>query len=135
MTYNAAAWLVDRHVESTRGDRLAVICRDQRVTYEALLRQIWRAQHALAGGLAGRDQVGEGRAPHRSGGGAAMRLLTVLLLFTVGVNAQEPFPQRGPLEITVPLSPVSREGKRPSIRIGELLEALLIQQYVDRPSR
>jgi len=48
MTYNAAAWLVDRHVESGGGDRLAVICRDERLTYSDLLRRIWRAQHALA---------------------------------------------------------------------------------------
>jgi benzoate-CoA ligase len=48
MTYNAATWLVDRHVESGGGDRLAVVCRDERLTYSDLLRQIWRAQHALA---------------------------------------------------------------------------------------
>ncbi|HEX2381342.1 MAG TPA: benzoate-CoA ligase family protein [Acidimicrobiales bacterium] len=48
MTYNAAAWLVDRHVDSGDGDRLAVICRDERLTYGDLQRQIWRAQHALA---------------------------------------------------------------------------------------
>jgi len=47
MTYNATAWLVDRHVEAGNGDRLAVICRAQRVTYRDLQRQIWRAQHAL----------------------------------------------------------------------------------------
>jgi benzoate-CoA ligase family protein len=48
MTYNAAAWLVDRHIESGGGDRVAVICRDERLTYSDLLRRIWRAQHALA---------------------------------------------------------------------------------------
>ncbi len=48
MTYNAAAWLVDRHIESGGGDRVAVICRDERLTYRDLLRRIWRAQHALA---------------------------------------------------------------------------------------
>src|SRR5262245_8602719 len=40
--------MVDRHVESGRGDRVAVICRDERLTYGDLLRQMWRAQHALA---------------------------------------------------------------------------------------
>jgi benzoate-CoA ligase len=48
VTYNAAAWLVDRHVESGGGDRVAVICRDQRLTYGDVLRKMWRAQRALA---------------------------------------------------------------------------------------
>jgi benzoate-CoA ligase len=48
VTYNAAAWLVDRHIESGNGDRVAVVCRDQRLTYDDLQRQMWRAQHALA---------------------------------------------------------------------------------------
>jgi benzoate-CoA ligase len=47
-TYNAAAWLVDRHVEAGDGDRLAVVCGDQQLTYADLQRQLWRAQHALA---------------------------------------------------------------------------------------
>src|SRR4051812_25341773 len=47
-TYNAAAWLVDRHVDSGNGHRLAVIAGDERLTYADLQRQVWRAQHALA---------------------------------------------------------------------------------------
>ena len=48
MTYNAAAWLVDRHVTAGDGDRLAVVCGDRRLTYDDLQRQVWRAQNALA---------------------------------------------------------------------------------------
>ncbi len=48
MAYNAAAWLVDRRVEAGDGDRLAVVCGDDRLTYADLQRQIWRAQNALA---------------------------------------------------------------------------------------
>src|SRR3954469_10039310 len=45
--YNAAAWLVDRHVADGRGDRVAVVCGDARLTYADLQRQVFRAQHAL----------------------------------------------------------------------------------------
>src|SRR4029453_12416357 len=48
MTYNAAAWLVDRHVAAGDGDRLAVVCGDDRLSYADLQRQVWRAQNALA---------------------------------------------------------------------------------------
>jgi benzoate-CoA ligase family protein len=48
MAYNAAAWLVDRHVEAGDGDRLAVVCGERRLTYADLQRQVWRAQNALA---------------------------------------------------------------------------------------
>ena len=48
MTYNAAAWLVDRHVEAGDGDRLAVVCGEDRLSYADLQRQVWRAQNALA---------------------------------------------------------------------------------------
>ena len=46
-TYNAAAWLVDRHVEVGNGHRLAVISAGERLTYADLQHQVWRAQHAL----------------------------------------------------------------------------------------
>jgi len=45
--YNAAAWLVDRHVAAGNGDRLAVVCGPTRLTYGDLQRQVWRAQNAL----------------------------------------------------------------------------------------
>ena len=48
MTYNAAAWLVDRHVEAGDGDRLAVVCGSDELSYADLQRQVWRAQNALA---------------------------------------------------------------------------------------
>ena len=45
--YNAAVWLLDRHVAAGDGDRLAVICGDERLTYADVQRQVFRAQHAL----------------------------------------------------------------------------------------
>ncbi|HWM18612.1 MAG TPA: benzoate-CoA ligase family protein [Ilumatobacteraceae bacterium] len=53
--YNAAEWLVDRHVGAGGGDRVAFRCRGESLSYEALLAEIWRAQHAL-----GALGVGEG---------------------------------------------------------------------------
>jgi hypothetical protein len=47
MTYNAAAWLVDRHVEAGDGDRLAVVCGEDHLSYADLQRRVWRAQNAL----------------------------------------------------------------------------------------
>ena len=47
VTYNAAAWLVDRHVDEGRGDHLAVVCGDHQLSYADLQRQVWRAQNAL----------------------------------------------------------------------------------------
>src|SRR5262245_24502033 len=46
-TYNAAAWLVDRHVDAGDGKRLAVVCGQERLTYQDVLHDVWRAQHAL----------------------------------------------------------------------------------------
>lgn len=46
--YNAAAWLVDRHVEAGEGHRSAVVGGDERLSYEDLLRRVWRVQNALA---------------------------------------------------------------------------------------
>ncbi|MGH9116622.1 MAG: benzoate-CoA ligase family protein [Acidimicrobiales bacterium] len=45
--HNAAAWLVDRHVAEGRGDNLAIICGDERLTYADVQRQQWRAANAL----------------------------------------------------------------------------------------
>ena len=45
--YNAATWLLDRHVATGDGGRLAVICGDDHLTYADVQRQVWRAQHAL----------------------------------------------------------------------------------------
>ena len=56
--YNVAEWLVDRHVEGGGGDRVAFRCRGESLTYEALLAEIWRVQHALAAlGIGEGDRV------------------------------------------------------------------------------
>lgn len=47
--YNAAAWLVDRHVEAGDGHRVAVVGGGERWSYDDLLDQVWRVQNALAG--------------------------------------------------------------------------------------
>ena len=46
--FNAAAWLVDRHVTAGRGERLAIRCQGRPTTYDELLHQTWRAQHLFA---------------------------------------------------------------------------------------
>ena len=46
--YNAAAWLVDRHVEAGDGHRPAVVGGAERWSYDDLLAQVWRVQNALA---------------------------------------------------------------------------------------
>ncbi len=45
--FNAATWLVDRRVAAGDGDRLAVICEDQRYTYRELAGEIERTAAAL----------------------------------------------------------------------------------------
>lgn len=56
--FNAAAWLVDRHVDEGRGDRLAIRCAGRSTTYAELQREIWRAQALLADiGVAPGDRV------------------------------------------------------------------------------
>jgi benzoate-CoA ligase family protein len=45
--YNAAAWLVDRHVAAGAGDRIAYRVEGRATDYATLQREIWRAQHAL----------------------------------------------------------------------------------------
>lgn len=46
-SYNAAAWLVDRHVEAGRGDHTAVRCDGEALTYADVQREVFRVQHAL----------------------------------------------------------------------------------------
>jgi benzoate-CoA ligase family protein len=46
--YNAASWLIDRHVAGGHGDRVALVAGDDTVTYAGVQRLAWRAQHALA---------------------------------------------------------------------------------------
>jgi benzoate-CoA ligase family protein len=47
MTFNLASWFVDRHLEEGRGDRTALICGDQRVTYAELAELVNRTGHVL----------------------------------------------------------------------------------------
>jgi benzoate-CoA ligase family protein len=46
--YNAASWLVDRHVLEDRGDRVAIRSSGASLTYAQLQAEVFRAQHALA---------------------------------------------------------------------------------------
>jgi benzoate-CoA ligase family protein len=45
--HNAAAWLVDRHVDAGDGGRTAYLVDGETTTYEGLQREVWRAQNAL----------------------------------------------------------------------------------------
>ena len=54
-TFNAAAWLVDRHVEAGAGDRVAYRCGEEVVSYADLQALTWRAAAML-----GRLGVGPG---------------------------------------------------------------------------
>ena len=45
--FNAAAWLVDRHVAGGRGNHIAYMCEQQVLTYADLQRETWRAASAL----------------------------------------------------------------------------------------
>ncbi len=47
-SYNAAAWLVDRHLDDGRGDRTAVRSGGESFSYADIQAEIFRAQHALA---------------------------------------------------------------------------------------
>jgi acyl-coenzyme A synthetase/AMP-(fatty) acid ligase len=47
--FNAAHWLVDRHVDEGRGDRVAIRCQGRSTTYADLQQRVWRAQRLLAG--------------------------------------------------------------------------------------
>ena len=46
-TYNAAAWLLDRHLASGRADRVAIRSGGAAITYADVQRDVFRAQHAL----------------------------------------------------------------------------------------
>jgi len=46
--FNAAAWLVDRHVDAGRGERVAIRCQGRSTTYTQLQVELWRAQNLLA---------------------------------------------------------------------------------------
>lgn len=46
-THNAAAWLVDRHIDEGRGERVAVVCDGASTSYAELQTQLFRVQHAL----------------------------------------------------------------------------------------
>ncbi len=57
-TFNAAEWLVDRHVREGRGGRVAIRCRGDATTYTELQIDVWRAQNLLADlGAAPGDRV------------------------------------------------------------------------------
>jgi benzoate-CoA ligase family protein len=45
--FNAAVWMVDRHVEDGRGEAMAFHCGDQELTYEALQRSVWSTANGL----------------------------------------------------------------------------------------
>ncbi len=46
--FNAAEWLVDRHVEAGRGEDVAFWCEDRQLTYAGLQRATWAAAGQLA---------------------------------------------------------------------------------------
>jgi benzoate-CoA ligase len=57
-SYNAAHWLVDRHVDAGRGDRTAIRYEGTSISYAQLLQEVFRAQHALADrGVGAGDRV------------------------------------------------------------------------------
>ena len=45
--FNAAQWLIDRHLDEGRGERVAVRCQGQATSYGELQLELWRAQHLL----------------------------------------------------------------------------------------
>ncbi len=56
--FNTAAWLVDRHVDEGRGDRVAIRCQGSSTTYAQLLDEVRLAQAQLSGlGVAEGDRV------------------------------------------------------------------------------
>src|SRR6266481_4434094 len=46
-TFNAATWLVDRHIPEGRGGKVAFECGDERVTYLQLAERVNRVGNAL----------------------------------------------------------------------------------------
>ena len=58
MSFNAAEWLVDRHVRDGNGQRVAYLCGDDTLTYADLQSETWRAAAALSGlGVGAGDRV------------------------------------------------------------------------------
>jgi benzoate-CoA ligase family protein len=56
--FNAAAWLVDRHVAEGRGERVAYRCGDQVQSYAALQKSVWLTANGLrAAGVGPGDRV------------------------------------------------------------------------------
>jgi benzoate-CoA ligase family protein len=47
LTFNLATWFVDRHLEEGRGERTALICGDDHVTYAELAERVNRVGHVL----------------------------------------------------------------------------------------
>jgi benzoate-CoA ligase family protein len=47
VTFNLATWFVDRHLEEGRGDRTALICGDEQVSYAELAALVNRTGHVL----------------------------------------------------------------------------------------
>jgi benzoate-CoA ligase family protein len=47
VTFNLTSWFVDRHLEEGRGERTALVCGDQAVSYEELAALINRTGHVL----------------------------------------------------------------------------------------
>jgi acyl-coenzyme A synthetase/AMP-(fatty) acid ligase len=45
--FNLTSWFVDRHLDEGRGDRVALVCGDRRVTYAELASLVNRAGHVL----------------------------------------------------------------------------------------
>jgi len=46
-SYNATAWLLDRHVDAGRGQAVAIVSDGEEQRYDDVQRDVWRAQHAL----------------------------------------------------------------------------------------
>jgi benzoate-CoA ligase family protein len=58
LPYNAAAWLVDRHVDGGRAEQIAYLCGDQVQTYAALQHSVWITANGLrATGVEPGDRV------------------------------------------------------------------------------
>ncbi|MGH9057309.1 MAG: benzoate-CoA ligase family protein [Acidimicrobiales bacterium] len=47
-TFNAAEWLVDRHLSGGQGGNVAFVCEDRRLDYDGLQASVWAAANGLA---------------------------------------------------------------------------------------
>ncbi|MGH9115119.1 MAG: benzoate-CoA ligase family protein [Acidimicrobiales bacterium] len=57
-TFNAAEWLVDRHVSGGLGGNVAFLCEERRLTYAGLQKAMWAAANGLAAiGVSPGDRV------------------------------------------------------------------------------